>query len=185
MRVLPHMNVITPCDANQTYKAVKESIKHNAPFYIRFYRDNSPNFTNPDAPFTLGKADTLIEGNDCTIIASGLLVWESILAVNELHKQGISSRLVNMHTVKPIDRECIVKCAKETGVIVTAEDHQKAGGLGGAVAEVLAQEYPAPVEFIGANDTFGESGNGKELMKKYGISSEHIIEAVKKAITRK
>jgi transketolase len=185
MRILPHMNVITPCDANQTYKAVKESIKHSAPFYIRFYRDNSPNFTSPDAPFELGKADTLIEGNDCTIIASGLLVWESILAVNELHKQGISARLVNMHTIKPIDRECIVKCARETGVIVTAEDHQKAGGLGGAVAEVLTQEYPAPVEFIGANDTFGESGSGKELMKKYGISSEHIVEAVKRAITRK
>jgi transketolase len=185
MRVLPHMNVITPCDANQTYKAVKESIKHNAPFYIRFYRDNSPNFTNPDARFELGKADTLIEGNDCTIIASGLLVWESILAVNELHKQGISARLVNMHTIKPIDRNCIVKCAEETGAIVTAEDHQKAGGLGGAVAEVLAQDYPAPVEFIGANDTFGESGSGKELMKKYAISSEHVIEAVKRAITRK
>jgi transketolase len=185
MRVLPHMNVITPCDANQTYKAVKESIKYNAPFYIRFYRDNSPNFTNPDAPFEIGKADTLINGGDCTIIASGLLVWESILAVEDLHKQGIFARLVNMHTIKPIDKDTIVKCAKETGCIVTAEDHQKAGGLGGAVAEVLAQEYPGPVEFIGANDTFGESGNGHELMKKYGISSEHIVEAVKRAIKRK
>ena len=185
MRVLPHMNVLTPCDANQTYKAVKESIKYNEPFYIRFYRDNSPNFTNPDAPFEIGKADTLIKGGDCTIIASGLLVWESILAVEELHKQGISARLVNMHTVKPIDSDTIVKCAKETGCIVTAEDHQKAGGLGGAVAEVLAQEYPAPVEFIGANDTFGESGSGHELMQKYGISSEHIVEAVKRALKRK
>lgn len=185
MRVLPHMNVITPCDANQTYKAVKESIKINKPFYIRFYRDNSPNFTSPVAPFEFGKADTLIDGDECTIIASGLLVWESILAIEDLHKEGIFPRLINMHTIKPIDRDTIVKCAKETGCIVTAEDHQKAGGLGGAVSEVLAQEYPAPVEFIGANDTFGESGNGKDLMKKYGISKEFIIEAVKKAIKRK
>ncbi len=185
MRVLPHMNVVTPCDANQTYKAVLESIKINEPFYIRFYRDNSPNFTSPDATFELGKADTLLDGDDCTIIASGLLVWESILAVDKLRKEGISARLVNMHTIKPIDRETINQCAKETGCIVTAEDHQKAGGLGGAVAEVLAQEYPAPVEFIGANDTFGESGGGKELMKKYGISCEHIVEAVKRAIKRK
>lgn len=185
MRVLPHMNVITPCDANQTFRAVKESIKINKPFYIRFYRDNSPNFTSQDAPFEFGKADTLIDGDECTIIASGLLVWESILAIEDLHKEGIFPRLINMHTIKPIDRDTIVKCAKETGCIVTAEDHQKAGGLGGAVSEVLAQEYPAPVEFIGANDTFGESGNGKDLMKKYGISKEFIIEAVKKAIKRK
>ena len=185
MRVLPHMNVITPCDANQTFKAVKECTKVQGPFYIRFYRDNSPNFTDPDAPFEFGKADTLIEGNDCTIIASGLLVWESILAVHELYKDGIMARLVNMHTIKPIDRETIVNCAKETGCIVTAEDHQKFGGLGGAVAEVLAGEYPTPVEFIGAKDTFGESGAGKELMKKYGISHEFIIEAVKRAIKRK
>jgi transketolase len=185
MRVLPHMNVITPCDANQTYRAVMECTKINAPFYIRFYRDNSPNYTSLDAPFEFGKADTLIDGNDCTIMASGLLVWESILAIEDLHKEGISVRLVNMHTIKPIDKETIVKCAKETGCIVTAEDHQRAGGLGGAVAEVLAQEYPAPVEFIGANDTFGESGSGKELMKKYGISKEYITEAVKRAIKRK
>lgn len=185
MRVLPHMNVVTPCDSNQTYKAVMESVKIKEPFYIRFYRDNSPNFTSPDADFELGKADTLIEGDDCTIIASGLLVWESILAVNDLYKEGISARLVNMHTIKPIDREKIVNCARETGCIVTAEDHQIAGGLGGAVAEVLAQEFPAPVEFIGAKDTFGESGSGKELMMKYGLSKEHIIKAVKKAIKRK
>ncbi len=185
MRVLPHMNVITPCDANQTYRAVKECTKINEPFYIRFYRDNSPNFTSLDAPFEFGKADTLIDGDDCTIFASGLLVWESILAIENLHKEGISVRLVNMHTIKPIDRETIVKCAKETGCIVTAEDHQKAGGLGGGVAEVLAQEFPAPVEFIGANDTFGESGNGKDLMKKYGLSSEHITAAVKRAMNRK
>jgi transketolase len=185
MRILPHMNVITPCDANQTYKAAIKCADVNEPFYIRFYRDNSPNYTDPNAPFEFGKADTLIDGSDCTIIASGLIVWESILAADELNKQGIHARLINMHTIKPIDKAAIVNAAKETGCFVTAEDHQKIGGLGGAVAEVLAQEYPAPIEFIGASDTFGESGTGKELMDKYGISSKHIVEAVKRAIKRK
>jgi transketolase len=185
MRVLPHMNVITPVDYNQTYRAIVECSKINAPFYVRFYRDNSPNYTNPDAPFTFGKADTLFEGSDCTIIASGLMVWESMLAAELLAKDKISVRLINMHTIKPIDRTAIIKAAKDTGCIVTAEDHQKACGLGGSVAEVLAQEYPAPVEFIGANDTFGESGKAGELYEKYGISKSHIAEAVKKAITRK
>jgi transketolase len=185
MRVLPHMNVITPCDANQTYKAVKECVKVNGPFYIRFYRDNSPNFTSLEAPFKFGKADTLVEGSDCTIIASGLLVWEALIAVENLLKEGISTRLVNIHTIKPIDKETIIKCAKQTGCLVTAEDHQKNCGLGGAVAEVLVQEFPVPVEFIGANDTFGESGSSKELMHKYGISNEFIAQAVKNAIKRK
>lgn len=185
MRVLPHMNVITPCDANQTYKAVMKCVEVNEPFYIRFYRDNSPNYTNTDAPFEFGKADTLIDGIDCTIIASGLLVWESILAVEDLNKEGIRARLVNMHTVKPIDKETIIRCAKETGCIVSAEDHQKHAGLGGAVAEVLVQNYPVPVELVAANDTFGESGSGKELMDKYGISCKYIVEAVKRAIKRK
>lgn len=185
MRVLPHMYVITPCDYNQTYRAVIECTKIYAPFYIRFYRDNSPNFTNPKAPFEFGKADTLLNGDDCTIIASGLCVWESLLAAEELSKEKISVRLINMHTIKPFDTDAVVKAAKETGCIVTAEDHQKKGGLGGAVAEVLAQEYPAPVEFVGASDTFGESGKGYELFEKYGISKRYIVEAVKRAIKRK
>lgn len=185
MRILPHMNVVTPVDYNQTYRAIIECIKVNEPFYIRFYRDNSPNYTNPDAPFKFGIADTLYEGSDCTIIASGLMVWESMQALEMLADEKISVRLINMHTIKPIDREAIVKAAKDTGCIVTCEDHQKIGGLGGAVAEVLAQEYPAPVEFIGASDTFGESGKATELYEKYGISSRHIAEAVKRAIKRK
>ena len=185
MRILPHMNVITPVDYNQTYRAIVESVKINAPFYIRFYRDNSPNYTNPDAPFKFGKADKLYEGTDCTIIASGLMVWESMQALEMLAAEKISCRLLNMHTIKPIDREAIVNAAKDTGCIVTCEDHQKIGGLGGAVAEVLAQEYPAPVEFIGASDTFGESGKATELYEKYGLSSRHIAEAVKRAVKRK
>ncbi|MCI0450562.1 MAG: transketolase family protein [Chlorobi bacterium] len=185
MRVLPHMYVITPCDYNQTYRAVIECTKIYAPFYIRFYRDNSPNFTNPKAPFEFGKADTLLNGDDCTIIASGLCVWESLLAAEELAKEKISIRLINMHTIKPFDTDAVVKAAKETGCIVTVEDHQKKGGLGGAVAEALAQEYPSPVEFVGASDTFGESGKGSELFEKYGISKRYIVEAVKRAIKRK
>ena len=185
MRVLPHMNVITPCDYNQTFRAVKKCVEVKEPFYIRFYRENSPVFTDMNAPFEFGKADILVEGSECTIIANGLCVWESILASEELSKEGISARVVNMHTIKPIDRETIIQCAKDTGCIVTAEDHQKRGGLGGSVAEVLAETYPTPVEFVGANDTFGESGKGPELFKKYGISHEHIIEAVKRAIKRK
>lgn len=186
MRVLPHMTVVTPCDYNQTFRAVKESVKIKAPFYIRFYRDNSPNFINPDAPFEFGKADILIDnGTDCTIMASGLLVWESIVAADILRKEGINVRVVNMHTIKPIDKEMIVRCAKETGCFVTAEDHQIHAGLGGAVAEVLAQHYPAPVEFVAIKDTFGESGKGSELMEKYGISRGHIVKAVKRAMKRK
>lgn len=185
MRVLPHMTVVCPVDYNQTYRTIIECSKIDAPFYIRFYRDNSPNFTNPDAPFKFGKADMLYDGSDCTIISNGLCIWESMLAMEMLSKDKISVRLLNMHTIKPIDREAIVKAAKDTGVIVTVEDHQKHCGLGGAVAEVLAQEYPAPMEFVAANDTFGESGKGTELYEKYGISKNHIVEAVKRAIKRK
>ncbi len=185
MRVLPHMNVITPCDYNQTLRAVKKSTEVKGPFYIRFYREPSPNFTRMDSKFKFGKADTLFDGSDCTIIASGLCVWEALVASEALAKEKISARVVNMHTIKPIDREAIVKCAKETGCIVTAEDHQKNCGLGGAVAEVLAQEYPAPMEFVAVNDTFGESGKGTELFDKYGVSSPHIVSAVKRVLKRK
>jgi transketolase len=179
------MNVICPVDYNQTYRTIIECSKINAPFYVRFYRDNSPNFTNPNAPFKFGTADMLYEGTDCTIISNGLCIWESMQAIEMLAKDKISVRLLNMHTIKPIDRDAIVRAAKETGVIVTVEDHQKNCGLGGAVAEVLAQEYPAPVEFVAANDTFGESGKGTELYVKYGISKNHIVEAVKRALKRK
>lgn len=185
MRILPHMNVITPCDYNQTYRSVKKSVEIKEPFYIRFYRDNSPNFTNPDSPFEFGKADILVDGTQCTVMASGLLVWESLLVADELKSVGIDVRVVNMHTIKPIDKEMIIKCAKETGCIVSAEDHQINGGLGSAIAEVLVQEYPVPMELIGVKDSFGESGKGSELMEKYGLSSKHIINAIKKVIKRK
>lgn len=185
MRVLPHMNVISPCDYNQTYRTIMRIVDIKEPFYIRMFRETSPNFTAIDAPFEFGKADTLIDGDDCAIISNGLCVWESIVASEALKKEGISARVINLHTIKPLDREAIVKHAKETGCIVTAEDHQINCGVGSAVAEVLAQQYPAPVEFVAVNDTFGESGKGPELFEKYGISSGHIVKAVKRAVKRK
>ena len=185
MRILPHMNVITPCDYNQTYRAVKLAIETVGPFYVRFYREKSPNFTDMNAPFEFGKADTLIDGSDVTLIASGLLVWEAIVASERLSKEGISARVVNMHTIKPIDRETIVRCAKDTGLIITCEDHQWTCGLFGAVAEVLAIECPTKMDFIAINDTFGESAVfAGDLMRKYQIDSEAIYNKVKKHLKK-
>ena len=185
MRILPNMNVITPCDYNQTFKAVKLAVETPGPFYVRFYRENSPNFTDMNAELTFGKADTLVDGTDVTLIASGLLVWEAIVASEKLKKEGISARVVNMHTIKPIDTETIVKCAKETGMIITCEDHQWTCGLFGAVAEVLALNHPAKMDFIAINDTFGESGIiASELMSKYQIDSEAIYKKVKKYLLK-
>lgn len=185
MRILPNMNVITPCDYNQTYKAVKLAIETTGPFYVRFYRENSPNFTDMNAPFEFGKADTLVDGTDVTLIASGLLVWEAIVASEKLKKEGISARVVNMHTIKPIDKETIIKCAKETGLIITCEDHQWTCGLFGAVAEVLALNHTTKMDFIAINDTFGESGIiASELMKKYQIDREAIYNKVKKHLLK-
>ncbi|MBK7158626.1 MAG: transketolase family protein [Ignavibacteria bacterium] len=185
MRILPHMNVITPCDYNQTYRAVKLAIETVGPFYVRFYREKSPNFTDMNAPFEFGKADTLIDGSDVTLIASGLLVWEAIVASERLGKEGISARVVNMHTIKPIDKQTIVKCAKDTGLIITCEDHQWTCGLFGAVAEVLAIECPTKMDFIAINDTFGESAVfAGDLMRKYEIDSEAIYNKVKKNLSK-
>jgi len=185
MRVLPNMTVATPCDYHQAKNMVKASIKWNHPIYIRFFRDDTPVFTDPAAPFQLGRADTLIEGQDVTVIACGLQVWEAILAEDRLAQEGISVRLINMHTIKPIDEDAVIRAARETGAIVTAEDHQKLAGLGSAVAEILAQTIPTPQEFVAVNDTFGESGPGEELMIKYGISSEGIVNAVHRILKRK
>ncbi len=176
MRVLPNMNVVAPCDYNQTFRAVKLALDTKGPFYIRFYREKSPNFTDMNSPFEFGKADTLIDGDDVTLIASGLLVWEAIVASEKLKKEGIKARVVNVHTIKPIDKETIIKCAKETGLIITCEDHQWHCGLFGAVAEVTAMYHPVKMDFIAINDTFGESGIiASELMSKYEIDREcHI-----------
>jgi transketolase len=185
MRVLPHMTVASPCDYHQAKKMVKATIEWNHPIYVRFFRDNTPVFTDPAAPFKFGKADTLIDGTDVTIVACGLQVWEAILAEEILVNEGISVRLINMHTIKPLDQEILLRAAKETGAIVTAEDHQLHGGLGSAVAEFLAQNLPTPQEFVAINDTFGESGTGSELMKKYGVDKDAIVKAVHKVLPRK
>ncbi len=186
MRVLPHMTVISPCDYLETKRAVKESLKiTGGPVYIRFFRDPTPMFTNESTPFVIGRANTLIEGNDVAIIAMGLQVWEAVQAAQVLHREGISARVINMHTVKPLDTDTLLKAARETGAIVTAEDHQIHCGLGSAVAEYLARTLPTPQEFVAVNDTFGESGNGVDLMRKYGIDRESIVRAARKVVARK
>jgi len=185
MRVLPHMSVATPCDYLETKKMIHASMQWMHPIYIRFFRDNTPVFTDPNAPFAFGKADTLINGTDVTVIACGLQVWEAVLAEEILAAEGISVRLLNMHTIKPLDKAAVIAAAKETGAIVTAEDHQRHGGLGGAVAEVLAESIPTPMEYVAVNDTFGESGKGDELMKKYGVAKDDIVKAVRAVLKRK
>ena len=186
MRVLPHMTVISPCDYLETKRAVKGSLSiTKGPVYIRFFRDNTPMFTDDATPFQIGKANTLIDGTDVTIIAAGLQVWEAIQAAEMLHRENISARVINMHTIKPLDKEVILKAAKETGAIVTAEDHQIHCGLGSAVAEYLARALPTAQEFVAVNDTFGESGKGMELMKKYGIARDDIVTAAKRVLKRK
>lgn len=185
MRVLPNMNVITPCDYNETYRAVRLAIDTSGPFYIRFYREKSPNFTDMNSTFEFGKANILVDGSDVTLIANGLIVWEAIVASERLKKDGISARVVNMHTVKPIDTEMIVKCANETGLIITCEDHQWQCGLFGAVAEVLALHRPTKMDYIAIDNTFGESGIiASELMHKYKIDRDAIYSKVKKHLKK-
>lgn len=184
MRILPHMTVVTPCDYNQTYRAVLECAKYDKPFYIRFYRDKTANYTDMNAPFEFGKADTLIDGSDVTLITNGLLVWEAIIAADKLKKDGISARVINMHTIKPIDVDAIVKAADETGLVITCEDHQKQCGLYGAVAEVLSLNRPTQMDYVAVEDTFGESGTMEQLMSKYKINHEEIIRKVKKHLKK-
>ncbi|OFX90330.1 MAG: transketolase [Bacteroidetes bacterium GWF2_33_16] len=183
MRVLPNMTVLSPCDATQTRLATIAAVEQvKGPVYIRFGREPVPDFTSENLPFEVGKGQTLKEGNDITIIATGHLVWEALQAAYELEKQNVRLRVINIHTIKPIDTEIIIKAANETGAIITAEEHQIYGGLGSAVAEVLVKNAPVPVHMIGMNDCFGESGKPDELMQKYGMKAEHIISAVKKML---
>lgn len=185
MRVLPHMTVIVPTDYYETKKAVLAAEKINGPVYIRFGREKVPVVTSEDAPFEIGKANIMREGGDLTIIACGTMVAESLDAADELAKEGIKAEVINLHTIKPIDKDAIITSAKKTGAVVTAEEHQMAGGMGSAVMEVLAQNYAVPVEMVGINDTFGESGQPRELMEKYGITYKEIIQQSKKVIQRK
>jgi transketolase len=185
MRMLPNMTVIVPADFNQTKQATIAIADHQGPVYLRFGRPVMPIFIKPDALFVIGKADLIKEGHDVTIIACGHLVWKSIEAIKVLEERGISVELINMHTIKPLDEAAILRSVAKTKCVVTAEEHMINGGLGEAVSQVLARKMPVPLEFVGVNDTFGESGAPMELMTKYGIDTEDIINAALKALARK
>lgn len=185
MKMLPNMTVIVPCDYNQTKQATIAIAKHEGPVYLRFGRPVMPIFVKDDAEFVIGKADTIIEGSDVTIIACGHLVWKSIEAAKILKEKGISVELINMHTIKPLDKEAILKSVAKTRCIVTAEEHMINGGLGDSVAQVLIQNDLVPQEFVGVDDSFGESGDPMELLAKYNIDTPNIVDAALKAISRK
>ena len=185
MKMLPGMVVINPCDYNQTKAATIAIADYKGPVYLRFGRPSVPIFTPEDQTFEIGKAIQLQEGTDVTIIATGHLVWEALEAAKALDEKGISADVLNIHTIKPLDDEAILKSVKKTGCVVTAEEHNYLGGLGESVARVLVKNNPVPQEFVATNDTFGESGTPQQLMKKYGINFESIIDSVIRVIKRK
>lgn len=185
MKMLPNMTVIVPADFNQTKQATIAIADHVGPVYLRFGRPSVPIFVKPDANFQIGKADMIIEGTDVTIIACGHLVWKSIEAAQELAEKGISAEVINMHTIKPLDEKAILTSIGKTGCVVTAEEHMLNGGLGDSVAQVLVKNNPVPQEYVGVNDTFGESGTPDELMTKYGIDTADVVKAVLKVVDRK
>ena len=185
MKMLPGMVVINPCDYNQTKAATIAIAEHNGPVYLRFGRPSVPIFTPADQKFEIGKAIQLTDGNDVTIVATGHLVWEALEASKALHEEGISAEVINIHTIKPLDEEAILKSVAKTGCIVTAEEHNYLGGLGESVSRVLALNNPTPQEFVATNDTFGESGTPAQLMEKYGLDSKTIIAKAKAVIARK
>ncbi len=185
MRMLPGMVVINPCDFNQTKAATIAIADHHGPVYLRFGRPTVPNFTPADQTFEIGKAVMLNEGTDVTIIATGHLVWKAIEAGEKLEQMGISAEIINIHTIKPIDEAAILKSVKKTGCVVTAEEHNRIGGLGDAVAQVLSKNNPLPQEYVAVNDSFGESGTPDELMKKYKLESDDIVNAVETVMKRK
>lgn len=185
MKMLPNMVVINPCDFNQTKAATIAIAKHHGPVYLRFGRPSVPNFTAPDQTFEIGKAVLLNEGKDVSIIATGHLVWKALEAAEQLAEKGIHAEVINIHTIKPLDEDAILKSLAKTKCVVTAEEHQMNGGLGDSVAQLLARKLPSPQEFVAVNDSFGESGTPDELMKKYGLDTVNIVAAVEKVMNRK
>ncbi len=185
MRMLPGMVVINPCDFNQTKAATLAIAKHHGPVYLRFGRPSVPNFTPADQQFEIGKAVMLNEGTDVTIIATGHLVWKAIEAGEQLSAKGISAEIINIHTIKPIDEEAILKSVAKTKCVVTCEEHNRFGGLGDAVAQVIIKSNPVPQEYVAVNDSFGESGTPDQLMTKYGLDTINIVEAAEKVLKRK
>ena len=194
MRVQPNMTVIVACDAEEARKATIASAKTDGPVYLRFGREKTPVMTTAETPFEIGKANVFylspsteggLTSSTVAIFATGALLHNALVAARDLEKEGIAATVINVHTIKPLDRETIIREAKNAGAVVTVEEHQIAGGLGGAIAELLASDFPLPIEFIGVHDRFGQSGEPKELIEHYGMGVSHIIEAVKKVISRK
>lgn len=185
MKMLPGMTVINPCDYNQTKAATMAIAEHVGPVYLRFGRPVVPIFTDANQKFEIGKAWMINEGTDVSIFATGHLVWKAIQAGEQLADMGISTEIINIHTIKPLDQEAILRSVAKTGCVVTAEEHNRLGGLGDSIAQLLVQHLPCPQEYVAVNDSFGESGTPDQLMKKYGLEVENIVKAVQRTIARK
>jgi transketolase len=185
MKMLPGMTVINPCDYNQTKAATIAIAEYHGPVYLRFGRPAVPNFTSADQKFEIGKALHLIEGTDVSIFATGHLVWKALEAAEQLAAKGINAEVINIHTIKPLDANAILASVAKTKCVVTAEEHQRHGGLGDSIAQLLAQNTPYPQEYVAVNDSFGESGTPDELMTKYGLDTSNIVEAAMKVFNRK
>jgi transketolase len=185
MKMLPNMTVICPCDYNQTKAATLAIAEYEGPVYLRFGRPKVPNFTDENQKFVIGKADMINEGKDVTIIATGHLVWKAIEAGRILLEKGINPEIINMHTIKPLDKKAVLDSVRKTKCVVTAEEHMMNGGLGDSIAQLLSKEMPAPIEMVAVNDQFGQSGKGEELLTKYHVNTPDIVAAVERVITRK
>ena len=185
MKALPNMVVLCPCDYNQTKAATIAAAQYVGPVYIRYGRPSVPNFTQENAEFEIGKAQKLTDGTDVSIFATGHLVWESLLACDELQKQGISAEVINIHTIKPLDAKAVLESAQKTGAVVSAEEHFRNGGLGDSIAQLLVTNTKTPMEFVAVDDKFGQSGKPMELLEEYKLTHQYIVETAKKAISRK
>jgi transketolase len=185
MKMLPNFTVINPCDYNQTKAATMAIADHDGPVYLRFGRPGWPIFIPEDTPFEIGKALMLNEGTDVTIFATGHLVWNAVEAAKQLAQEGVSVELINIHTIKPLDVEAVVASARKTGAVVSAEEHQKAGGLGESIANALVHHHPVPMEFVAVDDRFGESGKPTDLLDKYGLGVKDVVAAVHRVMKRK
>ena len=185
MKMLPNMVVVHPCDFNQTRAATLAVASHMGPVYLRFGRPKVPNFTDPSEDFVIGRAQMLIPGEDVSIFATGHMVWHALEASKKLSENGIHAEVINMHTIKPLDEKAVISSARKTRCIVTAEEHQRNGGLGESIAGVMARHHPVPMEMVAVNDVFGQSGKPEELLRHYGLDMENIVAAVQKVILRK
>lgn len=185
MKMLPGMMVVVPCDHNQTKAATMAIAAHEGPVYLRFGRPKWPVFTAPDMPFTLGKAQVLSEGTDVSVFACGHLVWKALQAAEQLEKEGLKAEVINVHTIKPLDEEAVLASVRKTRCVVTCEEHNRFGGLGDSIAQLLARTTPTPQEYVAVNDSFGESGTPDQLLKKYGLDTPDVAAAVHRVLKRK